>query len=228
MEKSLISTLKSKKDELTARLAKALTEKEFDLLDSELRQTTKTLILAENQERQRQEAESKAKRKAALEGFEKKRKEIKDVLTQADQQDRELFAKMEDLYYQFLDVYDQRQMAAAETLSLRLTASELEVEPPESIVIEMCGTRPATPGAPEDHLLEFVNQYSLAARALKDAKKNKVAGAPARPGMDWFNKGHGEFYPRDPEPDPKEVFAAIMKEKWAENAKAKKAKAGIA
>ncbi len=131
---------------------------------------------------------------------------------------------MEALYYSFLDVYDQRQKAAADTLSLRLTANELEVEPPEAIIVEMCGTRPGTPGTGEEYLMQFVHQYDLAARNLKDAKKNKVAGAPDRPGMDWFNKGLGEFYPRDPEADPKLLFAAYMEE--IAKAKQKQAKQG--
>jgi len=209
MEKSLIAQLKEKKAQLETALAKSLTEKEFDLLDAELKKVSKTLILAENQERQRQEKEAAEARQEAIAEFEKERARINSLLEKANLMDKIIFDEMTTVYYKAMEAFDMRVQAAEDTKALQINAQTLELDPPESVIVTLCGVRTPTPGGGEDYFKAFVEQFDLSARALKGAKKNNVPGAPKRPGMDWFFKGHGEYYPRDPEPPnpPKDMYS---------------------
>lgn len=209
MNTSIISTLNDKQAKLTDALNACTDEKAFDQINSELQTVTKTLILESNREKARIEAEEKAKRKKALDHFERESKRISSELEKANEMDKVIFNKMEDLYYTFMRGFAQREQAAVDNGKLQLTARELEIDSPASIWVTMCGTRPGTSGRAEDFFVNFVQQYDMAARALKDAKKNKVPGAPDRPGIDWFHKGMGQFFPCDPEPPipPKENYS---------------------
>lgn len=211
---TLIDDLRAKKEQLTEALYATIDGVAYDKIDAELHEVTKALVLAENQEKKRRADEAAAKRKAELDAYNAEAKRLQKAKKDADAMDADLFEKIHAVYDTFSKQYDTKTQLIADTKILQRRAEELQLEVPPNVPLVICNFSDCQ-GDQRDFFAALIGQYAKAVGSLYGAHRRKEKGTPARPGMDWYNKGGGQFYPRDPvpEPDPKEVVAMTMAEK---------------
>lgn len=196
---NLIGTLRTRKAQLTEALNASLSEKEYDAIHVELASVTKSLIIAENQERARIEKEAADKRKAAIQAHNAGLKKLDQMRKDAEAQDKVLFDQIAALYEIYHKQYELADQIYNDTKALQQSATDLGLDVPELQPMTVCGMR--SPLATEPELFtEILKQYSQAHANLKDAHKRQEKGIPERPGLEWFAKGQGQFYPKPPEP----------------------------
>lgn len=196
---NLIGTLRTRKAQLTEALNASLSEKEYDAIHVELASVTKALIIAENQEKARIEKEAADKRKAAIQAHNAGLKKLDQMRKDAAAQDAILFDKISALYEEYDARYKLATQLYEDNLSLQQSAKDLELDVPELQPMSICGMR--SPLATEPELFtEILKQYAMAHANLQDAHKKNEQGIPSKPGLEWYSKGSGQFYPRPPEP----------------------------
>jgi len=214
---TLIDDLRAKKEKLTDALYSTIDGIAYDKIDAELREVTKALTLAENQEKKRQADEAAAKRKAELDAYNAEAKRLQKAKKDADALDPVLFDQIQSLYDNFAKAYDARMRIIADTKLLQRRAEEIGLDIPPNVTLAICNFSDSQ-GDQRDFFTALIGQYAKAVGSLYGANKRKEKGAPTRPGMDWYTKGGGQFYPRDPIPeeDPKEGLARTLAERLKE------------
>ena len=190
---TLIDDLKAKKQQLTEALAGCTDAKAYDLIDADLREVTKSLTLAENQEKKRLADEAAAKHKKALDDFAAEKQRIEKVKQDADKQDVLLFEKIQGVYDAYSKAYDTRMQIIEDTRLLQRTAAELQLEAPKNEYMRICNFSD-NQGDKREFFSAMITQYTKAIGVLYGAHK-RGEKAPDRPGMDWYYRGGGQFYP---------------------------------
>ena len=188
---SIIDDLKVKKQKLTDSLNAAIDEATYDKIDAELRAVSKSLTLAENQERARIAAEAASKRKAEVDGFNAEKNRLLKAKKDADAMDAGLFEQIQGIYDKFSTAYDLRMSIAMDTKALQLRAEELGLEVPPDVPLAICNFSDSM-GDKRQFFSDMLAQYSKAIGSLYGAHKRKEK-APDKPGMDWYYLGHGQF-----------------------------------
>lgn len=187
-----ISTLKE-------QLAEAADEKTYDALTKQIAAEQRTASVTAARDRQVVAAKAAAERAAAVAEYESDLAALAKLKADVVKDDEHLFADLVDLYEEFevryragLQVNELENELQAEARNLGLP----EV-PPEPLTI--CNLNVSK--LRREAVLPFVfTQFGLAVGQIKDAKRNGQEGVPDRPGIDWFHKGDGRYWPRSEKP----------------------------
>lgn len=189
-----IDDLRVKKAELTESLNTCTDAKAYDLIDAELREVTKNLTLAENQERKRQADEAAAKKKAELDAYAAEVKRLQKAKKDADSMDAGLFEQIQAVYDTYSKAYDTRMRIIEDTKLLQRRAEELQLEAPPNVPLVICNFSDSQ-GDKREFFAALIAQYTRAIGSLYGAHKRGEKGIPDKPGIDWYIKGGGQFYP---------------------------------
>lgn len=198
---NIIETLTTKRNSLTESLSSIVDEKAYDQVQTEIQQLTKTITLESNRERVKTEQEATRKRQEAIRDQKARLKKIATMKEDAISQDNDLFNSFHVVYDAFSRRYDLAMEIAKETEYAQLTARELDLEIPPSETLTICSISNNW-WAKNDFLLHLFEQYLLASNQLQNARNNfprdevlKKVTIPDRPGLDWFAKGQGQYFP---------------------------------
>ncbi len=191
---TLIDDLQAKKETLTEALYATIDGVAYDKIDAELREVSKALVLAENQEKKRRADEETTARKKALAEFNAEKKRIEKAKQAADAMDADLFEQLHTTYEKYSSAYDSRMKIMQDTKQLQFRAEELGLEAPPNEIILVCNFSD-NQGDKRDFYIALIAQYVNAVRQLHGAKKRGEKGIPEKPGMGWYVKGGGQFYP---------------------------------
>jgi len=203
---NIIETLKVKKIALTVSLSSCVDEKSYDLIQDEIAQISKTILLEENRQRIRIAKEEARIRKEAISDHNSRLKKVEQLKTDAIRMDSELFEKIHQVYDAYSSRYDLALQIADEVKLLQESASSLGLEVPPSEMLKICSIENNWWGK-EKFLPQIIAQYNLAHLALQVARKNyprdlnlKEKKIPDRPGLDWYAKGGGLYPPEFNDP----------------------------
>lgn len=198
---NIIETLKTKRDQLNESLTSVVDEKAFDLIQTEIQQLTKTITLEENRERIRIAQDAARERQEAVRDHKARLKKIESMKKDTISQDSDLFNSFHVVFDAFSKRYDLAIQIAKETKQAQLTARELDLEIPPSEKLTICSMSNNW-WAKNDFLLHLFEQYIMASNQLQNARNNfprdevlKKVTIPDRPGLDWFAKGQGQYFP---------------------------------
>lgn len=215
---TLIDELRVKKEKLNAALYDTIDGITYDKIDAELREVSKALTLAENQEKKRKADEETAKKKAELDAYNAEKNRLLKVKKDADAMDPALFGQIQSLYDNFSKAYDTRMKLIADTHLLQRRAEAIGLDVPPNVPLAICNFSDSQ-GDQREFFMALIGQYVRATGSLYGAHK-RGEKAPVKPDMSWYFKGGGQFFPTDPEPQPKKAAPKPLAEKLKEASQA--------
>lgn len=189
-----IAVLKDQLAKLRQQQADATEEAKYDQLQSEITTVEKAISLAEARRRQAEKEAAELARKQALEQYAAGLKQLDELNQEGKRLDQMLFIALKEFYRIYNERWTDAERAAQLAEILILQAVELGVAPPPRQMVTVANM-PLNGHGREKGALEVLHQYGQAWGALEDAHR---AGqeAPDEPGIDWYHKGQGQFWPR--------------------------------
>jgi hypothetical protein len=192
---------------------------EYDALVKKIANLQKGISLAEATSRQEAADKAAAERAAAIAAHQASLTTLDELHQAALEADETLFDELAELYVDAAASYAAHEEDAKLAEDLRAEARGLGLPEPASLPLTICNV-PVGTLRPDEVLPAIFKQYSLAAGQIADAMKSGQEGVPARPGLDWFAKGSGQFWPR-PEPAPVEPAKQPAPEELVQPAESK-------
>lgn len=189
-----IGQLKVQLQALRAKQAEVTEESAYDQLEQEIAALTKAISLADARRRAEELAAAKEARSHAIAQHKQGLAHLEQLKTQRAKLDEAIMASLEDFTCAFLANYQLGTDQIELTDELIRSAGELGLDPPakEQFTIAGLGVQPFTQQRAAEML---VAQYLLATAQIKAARSNGQY-APDKPGISWWAKGNGQFWPK--------------------------------
>lgn len=180
---------------LRARLAETTDEAEYDIIQARIVKAEKEAQLAANRKAAEDRAKADGERKVRLDEFRTGCLKIEKQRKDTAKEDEELFLSLQKLYERILARYQREVDLYVRTDELNRIGVELNQPAIDRSRMRICMID--VQGMDQfEAVLAILTQYHLASGQIIDAKKNGVP-SPEKPGMDWYGKGDGRFWPRE-------------------------------
>ncbi|NMB68581.1 MAG: hypothetical protein GYA20_07445 [Chloroflexi bacterium] len=182
--------------ELRRQLDQVTDEAEFDLILSKIAAVEKQARLAQNRLNAEARAKAEAEREAAIRAHQAGRAKLERERKEAAKEDEAIFADLSALYDRILARHRREIDLYVLADELNRTGAELSQPPVDRPRMRICGVD--TQGMDRfEAIYAILTQYHLASCQIVDARKNGVP-SPEKPGMDWYGRGDGRFWPKKP------------------------------
>lgn len=182
--------------ELRRQLDQVTDEAEYDRIQAQITAAEKQARLAANRLAAEARAKAEAEREAAIRAHQAGRAKLERERKEAAKEDEAIFADLAALYERVLARYHREVDLYVLADELNRTGAELSQPPVDRPGMRIVGVDIS--GLSYFEAIEAVlMQYHMASGQIIDAESNGVPH-PEKPGMDWYGRGDGRFWPKKP------------------------------